>query len=99
MADTHTLSTVQRVAVKQVDGTLGEESHIGTTSDYVVHKRIVGGQEKYYSTDKIIDNYLDFIETVPFIYQGTDLSAPTNTERIAIWIDRSSTNQDDLEID
>ena len=95
MANTKILTSVQRVAVKEVDGDLGQETHLGTTSDYVVHKR----KDTYYSADKIMNNYLDFIETVPFIYQGTDLSAPTNTERIAIWIDRSSTNQDDLEIE
>lgn len=101
MADTKTVSSVQRVAIKQVDGTLGEESHLGSTSDYVIHKRIVGSDEQYYTIDKILNNYLDFIETVPFIYvnSSTEPSAPLNTDHIAIWIDRSVTNQDGLDIE
>lgn len=101
MADTKTVSSIQRVAVKQAGGTLGEESYLGSTSDYIIHKRVVGDTEQYYTADKILNNYLDFIETAPFIYvnSNTEPSAPLNTDHIAIWIDRSATNQDGLDIE
>lgn len=90
MANTKTVTSVQRVAVKQEDGTLGEEQRIGVTSDYVVDTN------SSYTLDQIIKHYLSFIKKVPFIYDSDDGIEPTNTQHISIWIDRSETNQDNI---
>ena len=90
MANTKTVASVQKVAVKQSDGTLGEEHPIGVTSEYVID---TGSN---YTLDQIVKHYLAFIKNVPFIFDSDDGVEPTNTQHIGVWIDRSATNQDDI---
>lgn len=90
MANTKTIASVQKIAVKQQDGTLGEEHPIGVTSDYVIDKG------SNYTLDKIITHYLKFIKEVPFVYDSSDGVEPVNSTRIGLWIDRSETNQDNI---
>lgn len=82
MAQSSTMPLVRKIAEKQQDGTLGQDSTIGAVFTDVVDAERVGATG--YSLDQFIDSYLAFMQTYPFTYVGNE--EPDN-HHVYLWVD------------
>lgn len=85
------MELVRRIATKQADGTLSDDSVIGAIFSEVVDTGRTNATG--YTLDQLMDSYMDFMKTYPFTYVGAN--KPTNSHAY-IWVDTSVTNQDNL---
>lgn len=86
MANSTTRNLVRKVVTKQEDGTLSNDYVIGAIFDDIVDGERAGATG--YTLSQFIDNYMNFMSNVPFIYVGAN--EPTNTH-IGLWIDTGHT--------
>lgn len=85
MARSETMPLVRKVAVKQENGTLSNDSTFGALFTDVVDSDRSGATG--YSLDQFIDSYIDFMTNTSFVYSGNE--EPDNTH-VALWVDTSS---------
>lgn len=76
---------VKTVAVKNEEGTLGNDYKFGTTFEEVIDGRASKGG---YSLAQFFDNYMDFMNNSFFVYRGEN--EVTNT-KMGVWIDTGET--------
>lgn len=89
MASSTSLALVRKVAVKQEDGSLGQDNTIGAIFTDVVDSG--RSNATGYSLDQFLDSYLKFMNETSFVYSGPN--EPQN-HHISLWIDTSKSNQD-----
>lgn len=90
MSSKDSVSAVRKVAVKQQDGTLGDDSDFGAIFTNVIDVGRTG--ETGYSLDQFLDHYISFMKNTTFVYTG-DIE-PNNTHML--WVDTGSTQSGHL---
>lgn len=89
MASSESLPLVRKIAVKQEDGSLGEDSTIGATFTDIIDSGRINATG--YSLDQFFDSYMKFMNENAFVYAGPN--EPQN-HHIILWIDTSKNNQE-----
>ena len=89
MATSESMPLIRKVALKQGDGTLGNDNTIGAVFTDIVDAERAGASG--YSLDQFFDSYIKFMSNADFVYTG---DVEPQNHHIKIWIDTSVTNQD-----